>query len=317
MIKRVLCYAIFLMVNIVHAGNNNINSVSITKATLTALPSCLHYQIPTHFCIWVSELGEVNVTPIVSHYLPDVVISVFNKPHDNPWLEINKILDSVSQPIQNQLVKDVTGIAAGSGSHSFETENEQNVIFKEADIVGNPALTLIPNHGLLHSTATPFIPYFQSMLDSLQWRGLPPASLPEEALALIFNVQHHIGKGLTNWGGIYPHEGKVANDNDMKAAAVIAERAGDLITNPANLGHIFKSLSTKCGEHCSAAPIQENSKETYFQMIYPITQNECHILGESNSYDPTMLNSEGSYTWVVWRHYSGCADGEGVYVGRT
>jgi integrating conjugative element protein (TIGR03756 family) len=317
MIKRVLLLLGLAVSISAQAENVSINSGIIIKDTLAALPHCLHYQIPMHVCVWVSEWGEINTTPVVSHYLPDLVISVFNKPHDNPWIEINKILDSVGQPIQQGIVKKITGFSAGSGNHSFQAQYEQGVIFKEADVIGNPALAIIPAHGLLPSTATPWWHYFQSMSDSLLWRGLPPAALPEEGMALELNVMHHVGTGLANWGGVYPHEGKVVSDNDVKASSIIAQRSGDLVTSSKELGHVYKLLSSSCGQHCSAAPIQENSKETYFQMIYPVTQNDCHILGDNKSYASDMFNSEGSYVWVVWRHYEGCADGDGVYLGRS
>jgi len=317
MIKKLLICLCFLITSPAQANSSSINSGSIIKDTLQALPNCLHYEIPTHFCVWVSEWGDINTTPVEDHYLPDLVVSVFSKPNNNPWLEINKILDTAGQPVQKGIVKGVTGIDVGDGNHSLIDQYEQNVIFKEAEVVGNPALLAIPKHGLLPSTATPWHPYFQSLADSLLWRGLPPAALLEEGLALGLNVTHHVGTGLNNWGGIYPHEGKVINDNDAKASAVIAERAADLITSQHQYGHVYHYLSTSCGEHCSAAPIQENSKETYFQMIYPITQTECHVLGDSNSYNSNMLNTEGNYVWIVWRHYDGCVDGDGKYLGRT
>jgi integrating conjugative element protein (TIGR03756 family) len=295
---------------------SDINSLTITKSTLRALPNCLHYKVPIHFCLWIDELGSVNTTPVLDHYLPDFVVSVFNKPNENPWLEINKIVDPIGKPIEQAIVRGVTHLDAGNGNHSFQNEYEQTVISKEADVIGNPALLVLPRHGLLRSTAKPLRPYYQSMMDSLLWRGLPPAALPEEAMALGVNVMHHVGNGITNWGGIYPHEGKVMADNDAKGSAVIAARAVDLLTNKKVFGHVKKNVSTSCGENCNAASIQENSKETYFQMIYPIEQDDCHILGNSGSYESKMLNREGAYVWIVWRHYEGCADGDGKYIGR-
>ena len=313
MIRR--CFFILCLILTTTVQADSVNSATIIKSTLKALPNCLHYKIPMHFCLWVNEWGDINTTPVENHYLPDLVISVFIKPQDNPWFESNKTIDIVGKPIQQGIIHGMTGIDAGSGNHILQDQHEQNVIFKEVDILGNPALSVMP--GLLPSTATPWLPYFQSMTDSLLWRGLPPTALPEEGMALTLNVIHHIGSGLTNWGGIYPHEGKVLSDNDVKASAVIAARAADLLTSHYQLGHIYKQLSTNCGEHCDAAAIQENSKETYFQMIYPIEQNDCHILGDEQSYSPDMLNTNGSYVWIVWRHYEGCADGDGQYIGRT
>jgi integrating conjugative element protein (TIGR03756 family) len=316
MIKWMLSCFLVLGATSTEASTPNINSASIVQSTLAALPHCLHYQVTLHFCIWITPHGEVNTTPIVSHYLPDLIVSVFNKPHDNPWFEVNETLDTVGKPLQQMLIKGITGLDAGSGSHSFLNASEQNVFFKEADVIGNPALAMIPSHGLLPSSVTPWQPYFQSMADSVLWRGLPPFALPEEGLALTANFTHHIGTGFVNWGGIYPHEGKVANDNDLKAASVIAARAADLVSSNIT-GHVVKNISTDCGVHCKAAPLQENSKENYFQMIYPITQNACFILGDEHSYSSSMLNPDGSYVWVVWRHYEGCADGDGHYIGHT
>lgn len=315
MIRGLIFFLGFILTITAHA--NSISSEIIVTRTLSALPNCLNYIIPTHFCIWMSSQGVVNTTPVLSHYLPDLVVSVFNKPHDNPWLEANKILDAVGQPVQQGIIHGTTGLDAGSGNHGFEDQHGESVIFKEADVIGNPALLMIPGHGLLTSTARSLIPYFQSMTDSMLWRGLPPAALPEEGMALELNLEHHIGTGLSNWGGIYPHEGKVLSDNDVKAAMVLGERAADLLTSSNQLGHVVQRLSIHCGKHCDAATIRENSHEIYFQMIYPIAQNECHMLGDDESYLSDMFNPDGSYVWIIWRHYEGCADGDGQYMGRT
>lgn len=241
-------------------------------------------------------------------------MSVFNKPTDNPWLEISKTLDNAAKPLQQGIVKTLTGISADSGNHSFQTTNEQSVIFKEVDIIGNPALPFMGKYTVLPSAASSLQPYYQSLSDSALWRGISPTSLMEEGAVL---SMRHVGSGLINWGSIYPHEGKIVADNDVKASAVLAQRAGDLISSDNPWGHVYKKLSNNCGEHCSAAPIHENSKETYFQMIYPVMQSSCQVLSEEGSYQSSMLNPEGAYLWIVWRHYEGCEDGRGQYVGRV
>jgi hypothetical protein len=141
------------------------------------------------------------------------------------------------------------------------------------------------------------------------------------------DIPHHIGVGLINWGGLYPHEGKVATSNDAKAAAVIAQRAGDLITSSelSHLtGHVFYHLSNQCGQHCDASPVQENSDKTRFQMIYPIENDDCDdfdkdtIFGKTISYGNDLENAgKGAYAWVIWRFYSGCSDGIGAYMGKV
>ncbi len=296
------------------------NSAAITAATLQAAPNCMHYRI-RGVCYWLS-MGHVSTTDYIEQYLPDVVVSVFNKPGDNPWFEINHTLDQAGQIAESKIVTSLTGFNAGGGQHSFSDIHTQNIFFKEAEVIGNPALAVLQNQEFLPSTASPLTPYYQSMLDSAAWRGLPQTrtTLAEEAYALVADITHHVGTLLINWGGIYPHEGKIATSNDAKAAAVIAQRAGDLITSSNFIvtGHIYQTLSNLCGEECNASPIQENSPNTQFQMIYPIVENTCDYFGKTVNYgEDTETKTNGSYMWVIWRFYSGCAEGDGQYIGKT
>jgi integrating conjugative element protein (TIGR03756 family) len=316
MIKKGLLGLSLLFSLSTQASPPTLHSEIIIQDTLAALPHCSHYHMPIHVCVWLSDWGEINTTPLLDHYLPDLVVSVFRKPHGNPWVEINKVIDNAGEPIQKGIIKAATGFPVGHGNHSLVDAHEEAVIFKEADVIGNPALSVIPKDGALPSTATPWQPYFQSLTDSVLWRGLPPAALAEEAMALALNVAHHIGTGVANWGGIYPHEGKVIGENDLQASIVIAARAADLTTSLNGYGHIYHRLSTHCGEECTATPIQENSPDTYFQMIYPKTETDCHVLGDSDSSPAHSLTTEGAYVWIVWRHYIGCADGKGHYIGK-
>jgi len=299
-----------------------IDSSSITASTLKAFPRCIHYKIKG-VCYWAGVDG-INTTPYVEHYLPDAVVAVFDKPGNNPWAEINLSLDQAGKVTQQQIVSGLTDFDVGSGGHSLGNIHEQKVFFKEVDVIGNPALAVLPEgFALLPSTASPLMPYYQSMLDSAAWRGLPQikTTQAEEAYAIVADIQHHIGTGLINWGGIYPHEGKVATSNDAKAAAVIAQRAGDLITSN-NLvrfsGHIYQSLPSQCGQECSAASVQENSPKTQFQMIYPVEMDACDYFGKTMNYgEDVETKTNGAYVWVLWRFYQGCRDGEGKFIGKN
>jgi integrating conjugative element protein (TIGR03756 family) len=311
----------YLWVNTVFA----MNSLTITTDTIAAIPHCLHFRV-RGICTWVSPISGINTTPYVEEYLPDLVVTVFNKPRDNPWVEMNNTLDVFGEKAESDIVSHYTNIDAGSGQHSLNDEHEQNVFFKEAEVVGNPALSVLPTHNYLPelslpSTATPFMPYFQSMLDAASWRGFPiPTEMTEEKFAQGADTVSYIGRGLTVWGGLYPHEGKIETNNDAKAAAVIAQRATDLTTttNPLFFAHVVKKISTRCGQACTATPIEINSKRTQFQRIYPDEQNTCTYFGKRSDYGNNIeTKSKGAYVWVVWRFYSGCGDGEGKYIGKT
>jgi integrating conjugative element protein (TIGR03756 family) len=187
-------------------------------------------------------------------------------------------------------------------------------------VIGNPALLVFSqslNSLLLKSISRSMKPYFQSMTDSLLWRGLMPEALPEETASIALEALHHVGTGLNDWGGIYPHEGTVMAENDLKASMVIAQRAADLLTNNSTYGHVHQTLSNSCGKHCKASSITENSDETLFQLIYPIEETDCSPLGSEKSYRDDMINEEGAYVWILWRHYQGCPNGDGHFLGEV
>lgn len=306
------------------ANANSTNSALITASTLAAIPNCLHYQVKGA-CYWLNAAGITITTPYVSHYLPDVVVSVFDPLTDknggNPWVEINTTLDQAGEVTEKEIIATIAHAPAGGGQHGFENPLEQNVFFKEVDIIGNPALSVLPTTPvLLPSTAAVLQPYFQSMVDSALWRGFSPQAVPEQADAVTEDITHYVGSsgGSINWGGAYPFEGKVETTNDAKAAAVIAQRASILLTASNSWAHLYQSLPTSCGVECSADIVQEDNNNTQFQLVYPIQQNYCQVFGKSSTYGEDFeQQANGSYVWVLWRHYQGCIAGIGTYIGKT
>jgi integrating conjugative element protein (TIGR03756 family) len=318
MIRQITRFVTLIFLLLLTSHSNAMTSVDITAHTVKGVPKCLRYKVPTRFCLWVSVDAGVptyTVTPILDHYLPDLVVTIYRNKGENLWFEA-KQLDEVSGAAQEAVISNV-----GSGNHSFMSPRDQQVIFKEADVIGNPGLLLAPKFGkiLLESTATSFKPYFQSMLDSLLWRGFPPAALIEEGEAVGLGLFHHVGTGITDWGSVYPHEGRVLAMDDAKGSMVIAERATDLVTQTDKdvFGHVRFQLSNDCGKHCKASSITENSEETLFQRIYPSPEDDCNVLGSDESYTSNMLNQGGAYVWIVWRHYHGCPDGGDQFVSEV
>jgi len=73
------------------------------------------------------------------------------------------------------------------------------------------------------------MPYLLSTLDTLAWRyNLPEMVYPE---ALILGMRKIGGRLSMNlWGSVYPRGGFLHQVDDHKAAAVIAQRAGNIVT---------------------------------------------------------------------------------------
>ena len=53
-------------------------------------------------------------------------------------------------------------------------------------------------------------------------------------------------------------------------------------------------------------------------MIYPVESNSCDYFGKTTNFgEDVEQQTNGAYAWVVWRFYSGCANGIGKYIGKT
>ena len=327
---RIFLLLFIILFNIPVNAGDNINSLHIIAATAEGMlnGNCLKYKWTFHTCVWGSLLVGKNFTPVIDHYLPDLIVVVYPKPGTNPWTEANYSFDSVGEIADNKIVsnKEDKYVPAGYGNQTFINKQDQSIKFKEADVIGNPALvglSKLTSFILLPTTVDTeelLPPYYLSLVDSELWRGLPPRSLAEETAALGLAQSHRVGSGLINWGGVYPHEGKVIGFDDYKISSVIAQRAADIVTNSNPFGHIRRNLSNHCGQQCKAKSIAENSSDTYFQLIYPISKNndkntQCFQLGDEKSYESEEVSPAGTYIWIVWRHYQGCADGDGIYLG--
>jgi integrating conjugative element protein (TIGR03756 family) len=296
-----------------------IDSASITKNTLEALPHCLHYRLKGWCHWWVTAvIPYPAITPKITHYRPDLIVIVHNRKNDNPWKLSKTLLDKISYQGGNRLVQGLTHIAMAGGNHSAGSVHDQGVYFKEVDIIGNPITSLSIKIITIPSTITPLMPYFSSMADALSWRLSPENFLPKtwSPRAPV------IGPSIASWGNLYPRDGFVIASNDAKAAAVIALRAAHLITHDHHM-HLAKSLSNHCGSHCHVSPIEPQDKHTLWQMILPSTTHHCAPLDQKKHWGNKIAKaaqdkSHGTYVWIVWRRYSGCVPlKHAKFIGET
>ncbi len=317
-----LCISCLLSTGNAFAKDSTINSIGITNATLSGISDCMKYHV-VGICFWLrcsSVECHLEKTLKLDHYLPDTVISVFTKPTNNPWFFANKTLDPLAYKAGQAELQHFEGFNLGYGDENDESKRDLNNRFHEVDIIGNPALAVLSGDNyLLASAATPYMPYYSSLLDAQAWRfpGLerfyPGSMIPG---------LHDVGMLIIHdWGSVYPRNGFVNQPDDAKAAAVNALRASTIITQIAQ-PHLYSPLSNSCGTACSAAPVKENSKLSQYQMIYPKIETKCTVFGKSDitSQHPweTDASEKGDdrYVWVLWRHYHGCIQDNGAeYLG--
>lgn len=139
------------------------------------VPDCIDYRV-VGVCYWLlcTPFGcSVKTSVKVRHFIPQVVVSAYRQPGDNPWREVAMLSRSA-----------LGGLADGGGENQQKRgQRKDNVRYRSVDAIGHPAASLIGQQTSGYSckgAATAWQPYFLSNLDALMWRtGLPESVYPE------------------------------------------------------------------------------------------------------------------------------------------
>jgi integrating conjugative element protein (TIGR03756 family) len=159
--------------------------------------------------------------------------------------------------------------------------------------------------GFCAAEVTPFMPYYDSAIDSFEWRYAVV-----DRIVAVMNNAHIFGNreigsmdslnpvGENTWGGVYPRMGFVLQQEDPKAAAVIAQRAVDIVTR--NDIWRFKIQTAPIGE--------SNEKSDLWQMVSPKEDKKCNSFGSKDPDWSKGRNSDGlgQYGWNYWGRYTCC-----------
>lgn len=273
-----------------------ITTPQIMASALTT--SCLDYQI-VDVCIWMTCIPPFGCTfdssLEVRHYLPDLVVSAYHNPGENPW------------PLVSTMIPDFLSLEGGDAAERSAGRDHTNLRFKCADAIGHPAvhalgplLSLFPYH--CTSPAQPFKPYFLSIFDFLAWRlGIPEMFYPE-SLNLLARV---IGSMGSVWGHVYPREGFVIQYHDYKAGAVAAQRVADFVTRLAQ-PHVYQPLHAwSVPGYWPPGPVVEGKTSTHqWQRLQPDMSNGCHVFPGPIPFP--ARTADGDYVWALWRPYTCC-----------
>lgn len=292
--------------------------------SFTLDPSCLNYCI-TGICVWLrcSIAGcEVKTSLRVSHYNPDLIVSVYDKPGDNPWQEAQALFGSLEKSATKNLVGLFHGADVG-GSHRVEgglSNTDQSLRFKEVTAVGHPFSSLADYFGgsgyFCPSEAEPFVPYLSSGFDALTWRlGLPEMLY----LTNLLPGRRVVGSGIhQQWAPVWPRTGFINQKDDVKAAAVVAQRAGNVVTQTRQ-PHVYKALNGNNYDRTwLPGELVENRPETgVWQMLAPKADSQCYAFGENDVYRRSWSSGRQSednrYAFTLWRPYE-CCEARGVYL---
>ena len=165
---------------------------------------------------------------------------------------------------------------------------------------------------LCQSQTTSFVPYFQSGLDALSWRQeVPEIFYPASFIPGL----REIGTWpLQTWGGVYPRTGWTTQAEEPKAAAINAQRAGDIVTRTAQ-PHVYVPVtgSSSSGQKVwPPGPLLEKDRRTgTWQMMVPLSESSCNVFGTNDLASLTgwgggRVDDAGDYVWNLWRPYKCC-----------
>jgi integrating conjugative element protein (TIGR03756 family) len=304
-------------------------TTGIVTSTMDAAPACMEWR-PSGVCFWLvcSPFGcKVRTSLRVSNYAPDLVVSVFHDSSTHPWTDFGRRVATRSVRIASLLLPIPVDSA---GTRTRDDHRERNTPYRDADGIGHPVAgtNLLSSFGLVCSPASvnPFLPYFQSYADALVWRAVVPIEMlfPQSLIP----GAREIGSWPANtWGNVYPRDGRITQPNEVKAAAVIAQRVGDVVTR---LGqpHVYTPIGSGGMANRSGMlywlppPLVESKPSTgKWQMLSPLPEPSCHAFGENDSilhasYGDGRVDDQGAYAFNLWRPYS-CCPIRGVFIGAT
>jgi integrating conjugative element protein (TIGR03756 family) len=284
----------------------------ITDTTLTCT-DCLDYKW-IGVCFWLKcrvwpPSCEVYESILVSHYLPDFVVSVYS--NESPWDGLGGLTDREPGAIQTEK----------SDVHDRVTQHtnqiDTNLDFKHADIITHPGIVVFNSiaesqgYSCQSVESIPMMPHFVSSLDPAWVRPIVEQYYPQAILGF-----PRMSRLPELWGPIYPRTGWTSLPFDAMSALVTAQRASEILTGGASL-HVFMPPGDDCGEKCWPPPAVElDGRDNKFQMLYPFAESKAAPLPRHGGWINGMEVEDQRYSWTLWRRYECCEKEGQVFLGR-
>jgi integrating conjugative element protein (TIGR03756 family) len=324
--KKIAIMALLLLssqVSAFEAKSTTITTAQIFSSVSTD-KSCLNYCF-TGICVWLKCVlfaCSIETSIRVRHYNPDLVVSVYDEPGDNPWKEMRSVYGNFENSLTDRFVRFFHPAFAGGG-HQTEGGDpaiDKSLRFKEATAIGHPYTLVseaLSDTGLYcPSEATAFYPHFSSGLDAWTWR----LGLAENFYFFNFLPGRRVvGSGFyQEWGSVFPRTGFIMQKDDVKAAAVIAQRVGNIVTQTGE-PHVYSALD---GNNYSRTwlpgELLENDRNTgVWQMLAPKQDKKCYVFGANDVYSKPWSHGRTSednrYAFALWRPYQ-CCEKKGAWL---
>ena len=296
---------------------NPISSFTIATKVISKIFKNSHYKV-IGSCTWAEGKFPPKLVPVpsVEQFIPDLIVTVANRPETNPWIEAKVLFENpASQALYQQTYKLATGSALGFGNNAGQINSMHINDYRTriVDVIGSPAgLYRFPY--LSHKPETKFgFPYYISEADAVSDRTeIAEVAYMATHPQLLFN--HDIGGQGHIWGHEVPRLMRVTHPSRFRASVVAAMHAADIVTNKNSL-HVTQSTSNACGKNCVVSNVIFDPKRerVIWQEVYPKNRNiNLNDSSDMGIEDEKLGN--GNYVFVVWRKYRGCIAHEGKLV---
>lgn len=287
-----------------------VTTPQILATTVAGLPSCLDYCF-VGVCFWLrcTPFGCTTETTLrIKHNNPDIVASVYDNAGQNPWVEMLPISQAANLTLLAQM-----GPLASGGRSTGKRSTHEDLLFKEAELMGSPAQLI--NNTIIQavpyvcpSESTPYFPYFLSETDAFAWRsGLTELVYPATYIPGLREV------GLwpiQTWGSVHPRQGFLVSPEEPKMAAVTAQRAADIITRSLQ-PHVYRKIRSFGLPRHVDTPGPTHEKTDQWQMISPVP-GQCSAFGRDPTYAEGRGSAHGDFVFQLWRPYTCCIPDPGA-----
>ena len=297
-----------------------ITSDEIAAIAVRGIGKCSDWRV-IGACYWLRcgfDGCKIRASSKVGHFRPDLVVSVYGQHEAHPWAELRAVYGDAWTASIETWARLTGGTSPGS-----LLEGRSGLRFHEADATGHPLVEFGDFAAFDYVCAPqtlPLKPYWTSATDVMEWRQgtidrLRPA-------AFVPGLREVGNWPLHTWGAVYPRTGWTRQSDAAKAAALVAQRAGDIVTRTEKHRVRLPFESRGTGHWPPKHLYERDSSSGLWQMVLPNAESECSSFGVNDiahrsSWGGGRVGESREWIWNLWRPYKCCRKAGQRFVGST
>lgn len=235
------------------------------------------------FALWATLQPGIIIDLVVAGLPPEL--------RDLPPDRLNLVVNDLKNLVSGNIVSSTPDPAM------LEAANR----YRNLQVIGNASLWVV-----VMTLAIAGVAY--------AWRyNVPEMVYPE---ALIPGMREVGARSTLNlWGNVYPRGGFLHQTDDHKAGAVVAQRAGDVVTRRGQI-HVYQPLlaNSRDGYWPAGALMEGDASTGKWQELTPVLSSSCTVFPRNGFLTQAQ---QGDYAWALWRPYACCERRGQVFLGSV